>query len=349
MNQIPDPTTFIRQHRRKLVTSTTQLVQMQPSEQQLPLIIQPTLEGLSLAAWAKENQRLIETELLKHGGILFRNFQVLGDADFEIFMQGVSQTAMPYSYRSTPRTQVRSNVYTSTEYPADRAIPLHNEMSYARQWCLRISFYCVQPAQQGGETPIADSRRVLAQIPSSIRSRFENGVLYVRNYGGGLDLPWQEVFQTDDRAVVEKYCHQAGIAVEWWGQDQLRTRQVCQAIATHPQTGEAVWFNQAHLFHITSLGATLQTDLMQGIPVEALPRNAYYGDGTEIEPSVLEVIRSAYEQESVRFPWQAGDVLLLDNMLTAHGRCPFLGSRRVLAAMADSHSPDVLRQTNIDK
>ncbi len=66
------------------------------------------------------------------------------------------------------------------------------------------------------------------------------------------------------------------------------------------------------------------------------PYNTYYGDGSEIEPEVLAEIRAAYQQETVTFCWQAGDILMLDNMLTAHGRNPFVGSRQVVVGMAES-------------
>ncbi|MEO0946930.1 MAG: TauD/TfdA family dioxygenase, partial [Cyanobacteria bacterium J06641_5] len=298
--------------------------------------------------WATQNRDRLQKALLARGGVLLRGFQVRDAADFGAFLEAVSTEPMAYSYRSTPRTQVQGKVYTSTEYPADRAIPLHNEMAYARQWPMRLAFHCQQPAEAQGETPIADSRKVLARIPAAIREEFtERGVLYVRNYGGGLDLPWQDVFQTDRREDVEAFCQQAQIDWEWWGQDQLRTRQRCQAIATHPHTSETVWFNQAHLFHVSNAGAA-QEYLQASLDRDRWPRNAYFGDGGEIPAETLAAIRDAFAEETVLFPWQAGDVLLLDNMLAAHGRRPFTGPRRVLAGMADpyptapntiSHSP----------
>lgn len=305
--------------------------------QSLPMVIQPVIDGLSLLTWVEQNLEHIQRYLQTHGGILFRGFTINGSKDFGAFMAAVSTTPMTYSYRSTPRTQVEGNVYTSTEYPADRTIPLHNEMAYARQWPMTLAFYCQQPALEQGETPIAGSRRVLARIPDDIRQKFADlGVLYVRNYGGGLDLPWQEVFQTEDRQEVETFCQRADIELEWWGDDQLRTQQVCDAISTHPQTRETVWFNQAHLFHASNLGEAQQH-------LEHWPRNAYFGDGSEIPETVLATIRAAFAQETILFPWQAGDVLLLDNMLAAHGRRPFTGPRRVLAGMADPYSSQDLQ------
>jgi hypothetical protein len=96
-----------------------------------------------------------------------------------------------------------------------------------------------------------------------------------------------------------------------------------------------VWFNQAHLFHISSLNPEVRQTLLSTFKKEDLPRNAYYGDGSPIENSVLDEIREIYQQEAVVFPWEEGDILMLDNMLAAHGRLPFAGSRKVLVGMAN--------------
>jgi len=311
---------------------------LQPSSS-LPLVVEPAVEGLSLVGWGMRNRAWIETHLLQHGGILFRNFNLQDAAEFEQFVCALSDELMPYAYRSTPRRWVRGNVYTSTEYPAEHAIPLHNEMSYARNWPMKIWFCCLQAARQGGETPIADSRRVLQHLSPELVKRFRHQqVQYVRNYNHQLDLPWQDVFQTTEAADIEAYCQGAGIEFEWLDDKHLRTWQTCQAIATHPQTGERVWFNQAHLFHISSLTGKARAALLSVVDRDTLPRNAYYGDGSEIEASALAAIRQAYERETITFPWQPGDILLLDNMLTAHGRMPFSGSRQVVVGMADPYS-----------
>lgn len=324
--------------RKSIVVSQEHLVKTEfiHDRDSLPLMIHPTLEGIDLGSWASNNSEWIETNLLQYGGLVFRNFMLRDNFDLESFIQSIAGNLIEYSYRSTPRSQVKGKIYTSTEYPPEQSIPLHNEMAYSLNWPMKIWFFCVKAAEQGGETPIADSRKVFQRIDPKIKEQFiEKKVLYVRNYGEGLDLQWENVFQTSDLSEVETYCHQAGIDFEWKDENRLSTRQVCQAVATHPKTGDDVWFNQAHLFHVSSLKPEVRESLLSMFREEDLPRNAFYGDGSKIEASVLEEINEIYQQETVTFPWQDGDILMLDNMLVAHGRKPFIGSRKVLVGMAE--------------
>jgi hypothetical protein len=230
---------------------------------------------------------------------------------------------------------VTGDVYTSTDYPADQPIFVHNELSYSYSWPMRIAFFCVEAPTSGGETPIADTRMVLELIDPEIRARFgEKRVMYLRNHQPGLGHSWQSAFQSTDPAVVEAYCRGAGLDVEWIDGRGLRTRRVAAAIARHPVTRELVWFNHAAFFHVSTLEPGLRSALQAQVREEDLPSQSFYGDGSPIEPSVLDMLRSAYEQATVSFPWRQGDVLLLDNMLVAHGRSPFDGPRLVVVAMA---------------
>ncbi|HEX8719951.1 MAG TPA: TauD/TfdA family dioxygenase [Pyrinomonadaceae bacterium] len=304
----------------------------------LPLLVEPAVEGVDLASWVAARREFFAAGLSERGGVLFRGFGVTTPAEFERAARAACGELLEYRYRSTPRARVSGDIYSSTEYPADEHIPLHNEMSYTTSWPLKIAFCCAQPADEGGETPVADSRRVYARVPARVREQFaRGGVMYVRNYGRRLDLPWQDVFQTADRAEVEAYCRSASIEFEWRGDDGLRTRQVCQAVAAHPQTGEEVWFNQAHLFHTSNLRPEVREFLLASCREEDLPRNAYFGDGSPIAGSLLDEVREAYRLETVSFPWRRGDVLVLDNMLAAHGRTPFRGARQILVGMAEPH------------
>ena len=333
----PNLQKLVSRRRQAVSLSQEKLIKLDlfDSDSLLPLVITPSVEGLSLLNWAKNEKELIEKKLLHHGGILFRNFKVDGISEFAEFIKIIAGDLLEYSYRSTPRTQVSGNIYTSTEYPATQSIPLHNEMSYSRNYPRKIAFYCLRKAQQGGETPIADSRKVFQRICDRTKDIFlKKKVMYVRNYGNNLDLTWQNVFQTTEKIEVENYCDRAGIDFEWKDRDCLQTRQICPAVVEHPQTGESVWFNQAHLFHISNLDPNVRESLFNNYQESELPRNSYYGDGSAIEASILAEIREIYQQESIIFTWEEGDILLMDNILAAHGRKPFTGSRKVVVGMA---------------
>lgn len=301
-----------------------------------PLVMEPEVENLNAVEWAKSARELIETQLLKHGAILFRNFKIETASRFEELARAVTPDLLDYRERAAPRKEVGKNIYTSTEYPSDVQIPLHHEMSYAHSWPMKLFFFCLQPAAQGGATPIASDRLFLQRLNPEIKEVFlRKKVMYVRNYGEGLDLSWQEAFQTTERGVVENYCREAGTEFEWREGDRLRTRHVGQVMATHPKTGETMWFNHAHMFHQSNLDEAFLASLLAEFDEESLPRNAFYGDGSPIESSVLEEVRETYAQTAVTFDWQQGELLLVDNMLASHGRSSFTGPRKILVAMAE--------------
>lgn len=270
------------------------------------------------------------------GAVLLRGFVPLGADGFSGLAAAFGEPLLDYEFGSTPRSRVGKQLYSSTEYPADQWIDQHNEQSYTSKWPATIWFYCDVPATEGGATPIADSRLVYQRLDPALRRRFAaHGVMYVRNYGNGLDLPWESVFGTEDRAAVEQYCRRHGIDYEWLDDGEaLRTRQVCQSFLHHPRTGEAVWFNQAHLFHVSNLPLAVQEALLEVVEEDRLPRHACFGDGSPIDAAMLDEIRAVYRDTLLSFDWRAGDTLLLDNLLVSHGRAPFAGKRRVLVAMS---------------
>ncbi|MGP9766971.1 TauD/TfdA family dioxygenase [Halomonas sp. AOP13-D3-9] len=307
-----------------------------PADSELPIMISPTYPGQPLLEAFGDLRADIESLVTRVGGVLLRGFDVPSVDDFQQFAAAFGHPLLSYEFASTPRSAVSSGIYTSTEYPAHQHIPLHNEQAYTREWPMKIWFHCVTASPEGGETPIADSRAIYRRMPAEIRERFEPGILYVRNYGD-FDMPWQKVFNTEDRAEVEAFCQRAGIRCEWKPDGDLRTTQLCQSIETHPVTGEQVWFNQGHLFHVSNLQPEVRESLEELLDPEDMPRNVFFADGSPIDDAIFDEIRGVLADETVMFPWQAGDVLMLDNMLVAHARTPFKGPRKVVVAMAEGH------------
>ncbi|WP_394829007.1 TauD/TfdA family dioxygenase [Pendulispora albinea] len=326
-----------RAARREVASDPAAWVRQEPlaAGSHLPIVLTPAMPGIDPAAWARASLPLVLRLLHHHGAVLFRGFDVGDAARFERLVRAVAGEPLAYEERSSPRSAVANHVYTSTEHPPEERIFLHNEQSYNLVFPSRISFCCVTASPEGGATPLADSRRVFARIPAEIRARFiAGGYQYVRNFGEGFGLPWQVAFQTQERTEVEAYCQRHGIAFEWRDRDRLRTRQTRRAAGCHPFTGEPVWFNHATFFHVSTLPRATGDALLAALGEADLPNHTYYGDGSPIEPEVMNILRRAYDDERIEFPWERGDALLLDNMLTAHGRAPFAGPRKVLAAMS---------------
>ena len=304
------------------------------------MLLQVENNGLSLQDWIAQNKTAVEEYVTNNGLLLIRGLDIPSEEFGNVLTDLFGDLMLRHPPRSTPRTEVKNNIYTATEYHPSQWIPQHNENAYSNAWAMRIGFLSVTPAQKQGNTPLSDSREAYREIPAEIRDEFERKkIMYVRNYSN-VDLPWTEVFQTEDKNEVEAYCRKNDITYEWTDMG-LRTKQTNQATIAHPVTGEMLWFNQAHLFHVSSLEEELKEGLIALLGEENLPRNTYFGDGTPIDEAHLNIIREVYDRTKFTFQWQKSDLLLLDNMLYTHGREPFEGPRKTLVGMAKSYQPNL--------
>lgn len=303
-----------------------------------PVLVQCLIESLELAAWSQENIDLINDLLFSHGAVLFRGFSVDGQNGLARFTKSINMQLMDYMEGATPRKALGGKVYTSTEFPPEHPIALHNENSYVMSWPMKLCFCCVTAPEDRGETPIADVRSVLKRISPNTLARFRNKkYMLVRNFSDHLSLPWTSSFGVKDRHELELYCEDARIELEWGKGSDLKTRQIRPAIAWHPKTQEEVWFNHIAFWHVSSLPEAVRRVLLTDYSESGLPYNVYYGDGTPIENDVVEELRQAYDAETVKFKWERDDLLLIDNMLVAHGRSPFSGSRKIVVSMGEPY------------
>ena len=307
----------------------------------LPLIVEPRGDSspsvLELVDYVDNHREWMDSALHRHGGILLRGFAVRDVKDFQEVSHAVIPELKPYVEGQSPRTKVADNVYTSTEFPPQYRITLHNELSYAKTPPRRIMFYCLIEPTEGGETPIVDCRTVYSAMDPAIRERFErSGVRYVKAMHGqehGLGKSWAQHFETNDKQQVENYLREGDIDFEWTPDGSLRTSARRPATIRHPVTDEMLWFNQANLWHVTNIDEKHRGQILKRCGEENLPTHAYYGDGDAIDEADLNRVRDMLWQQAVMFPWRQGDVLVLDNYLAAHGRMPYSGARKILVAM----------------
>ncbi|WCN12352.1 amino acid adenylation domain-containing protein [Marinomonas mediterranea] len=327
--------------------SSPALVEARPlnPDTAFPLLVTCKEPGLDPKAWAEKNQAQIMTWVEKHGGILFRGFNLPTPVAFESFCQGI-YPELYGQYGDLPKKEVGKKIYQSTPYPNNQMIMFHNESSHQHRWPRRQWFYCEVAAESGGCTPIVDCRVLYQRLPEKVRQKLQEKQLqYVRNFSG-LDVSWQHFFKTEDRSEVEAICRESSIDFEWYDEDKLRISQVCPAVIRHPVTGEMSFFNQLQLHHYSFLEAGVREHFLTVGGEENLPRNVYYGDGEPLEQEVVDLISDLYERYAVRFDWQHGDVVMLDNMLAAHARDPFEGKRKMAVAMGDIYRREQLDDLN---
>lgn len=311
-------------------------------EHNLPLVIEPEDQQNNspgrLITWYRDNHDFVEQKLLEHGAILFRGFEVRAPSAFGKFVRSISNNLLDYIDGNSPRTKLSDGIYTSTEYPAEVPISLHNELSYSRHHPSRLFLCCIVAPRSGGETPLADSRAILKSMPADIIEAFSTKqVKYIRNLHGGqgYGLSWQDTFETTDRTAIEKFCQDTSIAYEWKPDGGLRLVQIGPGTAVHSRTHQEVWFNQADQFHPSNNPRHVYEGLKvtYGENEDLFPQNAYFGDGTPIEVAMLERIRQVVRENTVRLPWREGDIMIIDNLLVCHGRMPYSGPRRILVSM----------------
>jgi alpha-ketoglutarate-dependent taurine dioxygenase len=310
----------------------------------MPLLIEPAgnRHGTpeALASWVAEHRRDLDQRLLRAGAVLLRGFGIGSPEVFHDVVASIRPQLLDYVGGDSPRKAVGDRIYTSTEFPPEMEIGLHNELSYTRSWPERVFFCCLVAADSGGETHIADGRKVFAQMDPSLRDRFSKlGVIYRQHLRSsnerGPGKSWQETFDTNDPVDAEQICSDQGMAF-CWTKRGLRTSLRNPGVLNHPLSAELCWFNQADLWHrsFDTVKAQESRTAPEAHGEEMFGSHACYGDESEIPIADLQAVRSAYGKSEILFPWQAGDLLILDNILSMHGRKPFKGQRHVLVAMA---------------
>ena len=287
-------------------------------------------------SWVAARHEALRQAVTDHGSLLVRGLR-LNDADQTGAVFRQLGALMTETEAFAPRLRYAQGLYSTSKWPPRQQMSVHHELSYALEFPSLMLFACLTAPAAGGATPVADSTSVMRALPAALVDRFERaGWLLVRNYNNDIGASLAESFGTDDRFAIERYCRANAIDFEWQPGGGLRTRQYREAVFTHPRTGDKCWFNQVAFLNAWTMDAEVREYLIEVYGEDALPFDTLFGDGSKIGPEIVQTINQVYEARTVRDAWQAGDLLLVDHIRTAHGREPFSGPREVVVGMVDS-------------
>jgi alpha-ketoglutarate-dependent taurine dioxygenase len=307
-------------------------VDMQPGK---PPVLRIEAAGDSVR-WVAEHRNALRACVAEHGSLLVRGLSLRDRVETEaVFRQLGSLMTEREPFAS--RRRYSEGVYSSSKWPPNQDMCMHHELSYALAPPELMLFACLVAPTGGGETPVADAANILNALPVDLVERFERlGWLLIRNYHEDLGTSIAEAFGAADRPAVENYCRANAIEFEWQPNGGLRTWQRRRVVVRHPYTGQRCWFNQIAFLNEWTMDPKLRAYLVDVYGEDGLPFNTRFGNGDPIGADVIELINKVYEENTARERWQAGDLMLVDNIRTAHGRQSFEGPREVLAAMADA-------------
>jgi alpha-ketoglutarate-dependent taurine dioxygenase len=288
------------------------------------------------ARWVAEHREALRAVVTEHGAVLIRGLGLHDAAETGAVFQRLATGLMTEKEAFASRRTYADGVYSATKWPQNQPMCMHHELSYTLEFPGLMLFACLSAPTEGGATGVADSPTVLDALPIELVERFEReGWLLTRSYNDEIGASFAEAFGTEDRGAVERYCRANAIEFEWQPDGELRTRQRRSAVVHHPVTGRRCWFNQIAFLNEWTLAPEVREYLVDVYGADGLPFNTRFGNGDPIGEDVVQLLNEVYEAHTAREPWRAGDLLLVDNVRTAHSREPFEGPREVLVAMAD--------------
>ncbi|WP_055691091.1 TauD/TfdA family dioxygenase [Streptomyces prasinus] len=290
--------------------------------------------------WAAGHREALRAVVAEHGCVLVRGLELRDVAGAGAVFGRLSTELMAEREAFAPRRTYADGVYSSAQWPPNQPMCMHHEQSYTLEFPGLMLFACLAAPDQGGATGVADAATVLEELPTALTERFEReGWLLTRSYNDEIGSSLVEAFGTDERGAVESYCRANAIEFAWQPDGTLRTRQRRSAVLRHPVTGRRCWFNQVAFLNEWTLAPEVREYLVEVYGADGLPFNTRFGGGDPIGEDVVRLLNEVYETNTAREPWQTGDLMIVDNLRTAHSREPFEGPRDVLVAMADPVRP----------
>jgi len=306
-----------------------------------PLCVEPTKRPSTyeVVNWVRNNKPEIETQLVKHGAVIFRGFELNKVEDFYTFLQSFEWEFGSYLGGGGPRKVVLGPIETSTESPPELQIPFHHELAYLTTPPRALFFWCEIEPKEKGQTPLLLSNQVYEKIKERnlnfVKQIQAKKIRYIRIMQdkklcqNEYQRSWQDTFGTDDQNEAAKRAFQTGAEkVEWIEDGDFISMKLfslpLDGIKIDHRNQKPTWFNSIVLLHPAS---------ERGEKPRESPWQVTYGDFSEIDDCDVRMAQEIMNNEGTMFQWHVGDVLLVDNMLTLHARNSFVPPRRILATI----------------
>lgn len=319
------------------VVPTTVAGQQTYDGQVFPLVLECHLPSATLAettAWLAEHRGRLEEQASLHGAVLFRGFPLATAEDFDRFVAAFDWPNFPYdeSLSNAVRVNRTPRVFTANEAPPTATILLHHEMAQTPIYPSKLFFFCEQAPSEGGATPLCRSdilwQRLEEQCPQFARDCLKKGLRYTNvmpsanDASSGMGRSWQSTLRAESREQAEERLKSLRYDWQWLDDGCLRaTTPVLDAVRELPG-GRRTFFNQL-------IAAYCGWKDSRNDPSKSIS----HGDGTPLDAAAAMKAAELADEITFDLAWQRGDVALVDNYVTMHGRRNFSGTRKVLASL----------------
>jgi len=285
--------------------------------------------------WIQDQRGDLDERVQQHGAILFRGFGLVTDQDFDEFVSAFDYPNFSYadSLSNAVRVNRTERVFTANEAPAEVTICLHHEMAQTPVFPSRLFFFCEQPATTGGATPLCRSdvllKKLQAEFPKFVDACRSSGLRY-RNVMPAQDDPisgmgrsWQSTLSVSSNSDAENRLRKLGYDWQWQADGSLQAATPrLDAVRSNP-AGREAFFNQ-----LIAASQGWKDNLNEP------SKSVTYGDGSPLDTAAVLRAAELADDLAIDVPWQAGDVVLVDNIIVMHGRRTFTGTRKILASLA---------------
>jgi Taurine catabolism dioxygenase TauD, TfdA family len=305
--------------------------------QPFPLVLECQSAGIArdaACAWVNARRDELLAQAAEHGAVLFRGFPLATADDFDAFVAAFDLPNFPYdeSLSNAVRINKTPRVFTANEAPPTVNIYFHHEMAQTPMYPSRLFFFCEQPAAEGGATPLCRSdilwERLAERQPRFAGDCEAKGLKYTNvmpsenDPASGMGRGWQSTLRAKTPAEAEDRLRGLGYSWEWLPGSELRATTPVLPAVRQLNGNRKSFFNQL-------IAAFQGWKDARNDPSKAIT----FGDGTPLDREAVDVATQIAEDIAFDVPWQKGDVALVDNFVTMHGRRTFSGTRKVLASL----------------